>query len=52
MRAIKRLVHGFTLIEVIVAMIVIGLGMLGLNDAEHAQTANNSDYLRDKTIAH
>jgi general secretion pathway protein I len=51
MRATKRLVHGFTLIEVIVAMIVIGLGMLGVIQAV-SQTAGNSGYLRDKTIAH
>jgi general secretion pathway protein I len=51
MRATKRLVHGFTLIEVIVAMMVIGLGMLGVIQAV-SQTAGNSGYLRDKTIAH
>jgi general secretion pathway protein I len=51
MRATRRLVHGFTLIEVIVAMIVIGLGMLGVIQAV-SQTAGNSGYLRDKTIAH
>jgi general secretion pathway protein I len=51
MRATKRLAHGFTLIEVIVAMIVIGLGMLGVIQAV-SQTASNSGYLRDKTIAH
>ena len=51
MRATKRLVDGFTLIEVIVAMIVIGLGMLGVIQAV-SQTASNSGYLRDKTIAH
>jgi general secretion pathway protein I len=51
MRATRHLVHGFTLIEVIVAMIVIGLGMLGVIQAV-SQTANTSGYLRDKTIAH
>jgi general secretion pathway protein I len=42
---------GFTLIEVIVALVVIGLGMLGVIQAV-SQTAGNSGYLRDKTIAH
>jgi type II secretion system protein I len=50
MRAIER-VAGFTLIEVIVALVVIGLGMLGVIQAV-SQTAGNSSYLRDKTIAH
>ena len=43
--------HGFTLIEVIVALVVIALGMLGVIQAV-SQTAGNSGYLRDKTIAH
>ena len=46
-----RAQHGFTLIEVIVALVVIGLGMLGAIQAV-SQTAGNSGYLRDKTIAH
>jgi type II secretion system protein I len=50
MRAIER-AAGFTLIEVIVALVVIGLGMLGVIQAV-SQTAGNSGYLRDKTIAH
>jgi general secretion pathway protein I len=50
MRAVKRLA-GFTLIEVIVALVVIALGMLGVIQAV-SQTAGNSSYLRDKTIAH
>ena len=43
--------QGFTLIEVIVALVVIALGMLGVIQAV-SQTASNSGYLRDKTIAH
>jgi general secretion pathway protein I len=50
MRAVER-IAGFTLIEVIVALVVIGLGMLGVIQAV-SQTAGNSGYLRDKTIAH
>lgn len=48
MRVAER---GFTLIEVIVALIVVALGMLGVIQAV-SQTASNSGYLRDKTIAH
>lgn len=48
MRAAER---GFTLIEVIVALVVISLGMLGVIQVV-SQTASNSGYLRDKTIAH
>jgi general secretion pathway protein I len=47
----SRAQQGFTLIEVIVALVVIGLGMLGVIQAV-SQTANNSGYLRDKTVAH
>ena len=49
MRAVKA--AGFTLIEVIVALVVIALGMLGVIQAV-SQTASNTGYLRDKTIAH
>jgi len=48
MRASKR---GFTLIEVIVALVVVALGMLGVIQAV-SQTAGNSGYLRDKSLAH
>nr|WP_298727511.1 type II secretion system minor pseudopilin GspI [uncultured Steroidobacter sp.] len=42
---------GFTLIEVLVALIVVGLGMLAVIQTV-SQTANNTSYIRDKTIAH
>lgn len=48
MRGGKR---GFTLIEVMVALVVVSLGMLGVIQAV-GQTASNSSYLRDKTLAH
>jgi len=48
-RAVRAV--GFTLIEVMVALVVIALGMLGVIQAV-SQTASNSGYLRDKTVAH
>jgi general secretion pathway protein I len=42
---------GFTLIEVLAALVIVSLGMLGVITAV-GQTASNSSYLRDKTIAH
>ena len=58
MRAVKPFQHsrihahrGFTLIEVMVALVVIALGMLGVIQAV-SQTASNSGYLRDKSVAH
>lgn len=51
MRAAERVARGFTLIEVIVALVVISLGMLGVIQAV-SQTASNTGYLRDKTLAH
>lgn len=42
---------GFTLIEVLAALIIVSLGMLGVIQAI-SQTASNSTYLRDKTLAH
>lgn len=42
---------GFTLIEVLAALVIVSLGMLGVIEAV-SQTASNGTYLRDKTIAH
>lgn len=44
-------VAAFTLIEVLAALVIVALGMLGVIQAV-GQTANNSSYLRDKTVAH
>lgn len=43
--------RGFTLIEVLVALVVVALGMLAVIQTV-GQTANNSTYMRDKTVAH
>lgn len=43
--------RGFTLIEVVVALIVVSLGMLAVIETV-GSTARNSGYLRDKTVAH
>jgi len=43
--------RGFTLIEVLAALVIVALGMLGVIEAV-SQTASNDAYLRDKTIAH
>lgn len=42
---------GFTLLEVLAALVIVSLGMLGVIEAV-SQTASNGAYLRDKTIAH
>lgn len=42
---------GFTLIEVLAALVIVALGMLGVIQAV-AQTARNGAYLREKTLAH
>lgn len=42
---------GFTLIEVLAALVIVSLGLLGVITAV-GQTASNTSYLRDKTIAH
>lgn len=41
----------FTLIEVMAALVIVSLGMLGVIQAV-GQTASNGAYLRDKTLAH
>jgi general secretion pathway protein I len=43
--------NGFTLIEVLAALIIVGLGMLAVIRAVN-QTVNNTSYLREKAIAH
>jgi general secretion pathway protein I len=48
MRARNR---AFTLIEVMVALLVVAIGMLGAITAV-SQAAGNSGYMRDKTVAH
>jgi general secretion pathway protein I len=42
---------GFTLIEVLAALVIVALGMLGVIEAV-TQSARNGTYLREKTIAH
>jgi general secretion pathway protein I len=44
-------VRGFTLIEVLAALVIVALGMLGVIEAV-SQTARNGTYLREKTLAH
>ncbi len=43
--------RGFTLIEVLAALLIVALGMMAVIQAV-GQTASNSTYVRDKTIAH
>jgi general secretion pathway protein I len=43
--------EGFTLIEVLAALVIVALGMLGVIQAV-TQTARNGTYLREKTLAH
>lgn len=42
---------GFTLVEVLVALVIVALGMLGAIEAVSG-SARNSSFLRDKTLAH
>jgi general secretion pathway protein I len=43
--------RGFTLIEVLAALVIVALGMLGAIQAV-TQSARNGTYLREKTLAH
>jgi general secretion pathway protein I len=45
------LARGFTLIEVLAALVIVALGMLGVIEAV-TQSARNGAYLREKTLAH
>jgi len=47
----RRVERGFTLIEVLAALVIVALGMLGVIEAV-TQAARNGTYLRDKTLAH
>jgi general secretion pathway protein I len=52
MRANSRsYARGFTLLEVLAALVIISLGMLGAIEAI-SQTASNASRTRDRTIAH
>lgn len=50
-RRAVRPASGFTLIEVLAALVIVALGMLGVIEAV-SQQARNGTYLREKTIAH
>jgi len=50
-RARRHRTRGFTLIEVLAALVIVALGMLGVIQAV-TQTARNGSYLREKTLAH
>lgn len=47
----SRRSRGFTLIEVLAALVIVALGMLGVIEAV-TQAARNGTYLREKTLAH
>jgi len=47
----RRRSAGFTLIEVLAALVIVALGMLGVIEAV-TQTARNGTYMREKTLAH
>jgi general secretion pathway protein I len=51
MRVASKDKGGFTLIEVLVALFIVSLGMLGVIEAV-SQTAGNATRMRDRTIAH
>ncbi|HEX7374026.1 MAG TPA: type II secretion system minor pseudopilin GspI [Steroidobacteraceae bacterium] len=43
--------RGFTLIEVLAALVIVALGMMGVIEAV-TQSVRNGTYLREKTLAH
>jgi general secretion pathway protein I len=43
--------HGFTLIEVLAALIIVALGMLAAINAVN-ESVRSANYMRDKTLAH
>lgn len=47
----RRRAAGFTLIEVLAALVIVALGMLGVIEAV-TQSARNGTYMREKTLAH
>lgn len=49
-RSLRRPARGFTLIEVMVALVVVTLGMTAVY-MQLSQYASNAIYLRDKTLA-
>jgi general secretion pathway protein I len=51
LRGRRHRTRGFTLIEVLAALVIVALGMLGVIQAV-TQTARNGSYLREKTLAH
>lgn len=48
---VARSASGFTLIEVLAALVIVALGMLGAIEAVTTE-ARNGAYLREKTLAH
>jgi len=50
-RGLNTRQRAFTLIEVLAALVIVSLGMMGVIQAV-GQTASNGSYLREKTLAH
>lgn len=51
MKPFSRRAPGFTLIEVLAALVIVAIGMMAVIQAV-SQTAGNAAYLRHKTVAH